>query len=181
MVGPDPSTPSIGLRGVRVERRLSVSSGQAALARVAGVLAGMAVSAVILRLTGRNPVSLLWKSADGTFGERRGVEEMGLLLTPILMNALAVHVALRMRIWNIGSEGQFFMGAWAAAGIGIHWGGPRYLELLAMGAAAAAAGAAWILVPARAGALARERDHHDAAPELHRHPVGRLVQLRHLA
>ena len=75
-------------------------------------------------LTGRNPPSLLWKALDGTFGERQGMDEM-VLLTPILMSALAVHIALRMKIWNIGSEGQFFMGAWAAAGIGIHWDGPR--------------------------------------------------------
>ena len=58
----------------------------------------------------------MWKAIDGTFGERQGLEEMVLLLTPILMNALAVHIGLRMKLWNIGSEGQFFMGAWAAAG-----------------------------------------------------------------
>ena len=75
-----------------------------------------------------------------------------MLLTPILMNALAVHIALRMKIWNIGSEGQFFMGAWAAAGIGIHWGGPRYLVLFVMALVAAVAGAVWILVPALARA-----------------------------
>ena len=68
------------------------------------------------------------------------------------MNALAVHIALRMKIWNIGSEGQFFMGAWAAAGVGIHWDGPRYLVLAAMALGGVAAGAAWILVPALARA-----------------------------
>ena len=112
----------------------------------------LVVAAVILAVTARNPVSLLWKSLDGTFGERQGLEEMALLLVPILMNALAVHVALRMKIWNIGSEGQFFMGAWAAAGIGIYWGGPRYLVLLVMSLAAGVAGAAWIVVPAFARA-----------------------------
>jgi ABC-type uncharacterized transport system permease subunit len=139
-------------RRLRLERRLSVSGGEAALARVVGVSGGLLVAAVILRLTGRNPATLLWKAIDGTFLERHGLEETGLLLTPILMNALAVHVALRMRLWNIGSEGQFYMGAWAAAGIGIHWGGPRYLVLIVMAVAAAAAGATWILVPALARA-----------------------------
>ena len=108
-------------------------------------------------------MSLLWKSLDGTFLEVQGMEELGVLLTPILMNALAVHVALRMKIWNIGSEGQFFMGAWAAAGIGIHWGGPRYVVLLVM--AHRGCGRRCGVDPgARAGprALAGERDHHDA-------------------
>jgi ABC-type uncharacterized transport system permease subunit len=57
-----------------------------------------------------------------------------------------------MKLWNIGSEGQFFMGAWAATAIGIHWGGPRYLVLLVMAVAAIVAGALWILVPALARA-----------------------------
>jgi simple sugar transport system permease protein len=57
-----------------------------------------------------------------------------------------------MKLWNIGSEGQFFLGAWATAGIGIHWDGPRALVLVVMAAAAAAAGAAWILIPALARA-----------------------------
>ncbi len=147
------STPLVEPRRLRLERRLHVTPGQAALARVGGVLTALVVSAVIMALTGRNPVSLLWKSLDGTFGERQGLEETGLLLTPILMNALAVHIALRMKIWNIGSEGQFFMGAWATAGIGIHWDGPRYLVLVVMAVAAALAGAAWILIPALARAL----------------------------
>jgi general nucleoside transport system permease protein len=146
------STPLVEPRRLRLERRLNVTPGHAALARVGGVLVALIVAAVILALTGRNPLSLMWKSLDGTFGERQGLEEMGVLLTPILMNALAVHVALRMKIWNIGSEGQFFMGAWAAAGIGIYWTGPRYLVLLVMAMAAALAGAAWIVVPALARA-----------------------------
>jgi simple sugar transport system permease protein len=146
------SIPPVEPRRFRLERRLNVTPSQAALARVGGVFAALIVAAVVLTLTGRNPLSLLWKSVDGTFGEVQGVEELGVLLTPILMSALAVHIALRMKVWNIGSEGQFFMGAWAAAGIGIHWGGPRYVVLFVMALVAAVAGAVWILVPALARA-----------------------------
>jgi general nucleoside transport system permease protein len=146
------SPPLAASRSWRLERRTSVTPGQAALARVVGVVIALLVAGLILAVTGRDAVQLLGKAIDGTFGERQGFEEMLLLLTPILMNALAVHIALRMKIWNIGSEGQFFMGAWAAAGVGVHWGGPRYLVLAVMALAAIAAGAAWILVPALARA-----------------------------
>lgn len=122
------------------------------MVRVAGAVAGLLVSGFILLLTGRNPFLLLWRAVDGTFFELKGLEETGVLLTPILMSALAVHVALRMKAWNIGSEGQFYMGAWAAAGIGIHWDGPRALVLVVMALAGFAAGAAWIAVPALARA-----------------------------
>jgi general nucleoside transport system permease protein len=146
------SPPVPAPRPWRLERRTSVTSGQAALARVVGAVVALLVAGMILALTGRDALGLLGKAIHGTFGEQQGFEEMLLLLTPILMNALAVHIALRMKIWNIGSEGQLLMGAWAAAGVGIHWGGPRYLVLVAMALAAIAAGAAWILVPALARA-----------------------------
>ena len=74
------------------------------------------------------------------------------------------------------------MGAWAAAGVGIHWDGPRYLVLAVMALGRDRRGRG---VDPRAGAgpgpLAGQRDHHHAAVELRRRPVGRLVQLRHLA
>ena len=146
------SPPVAAPRSWRLERRTSVTPGQAALARVVGVVVALLIAGMILALTGRDALGLLGKAITGTFGERQGFEEMVLLLTPILMNALAVHIALRMKIWNIGSEGQFFMGAWAAAGVGLHWGGPRYLVLVVMALVAIAAGAAWILVPALARA-----------------------------
>ena len=139
-------------RSWRLARRSGVTSRQTAMARIAGVLGALIIAGVILALSGRNAPSLLGKALDGTFGERQGLEEMGLLLTPILMNALAVHIPLRMKLWNIGSEGQFFMGAWAAAGVGIYWGGPRYVVLVVMALAGMAGGAMWILVPALARA-----------------------------
>ena len=63
-----------------------------------------------------------------------------------------MHIALRMKVWNIGSDGQFLMGAWAAAAIGIHRDGPRYVVAARDGARGAVAGAVWILVPALARA-----------------------------
>ena len=68
------------------------------------------------------------------------------------MTALGVALSLRMKVWNIGSDGQFLMGALAAVGVGIHMDGPGWLVLILMAVAATLAGAAWILVPALARA-----------------------------
>jgi ABC-type uncharacterized transport system permease subunit len=38
---------------------------------------------------------------------------------PILLTALACIVAFRMKLWNIGADGQMFLGAWAATGVAI--------------------------------------------------------------
>ena len=39
--------------------------------------------------------------------------------SPILLTTLACIIAFRMKLWNIGADGQFFLGAWAATGIAI--------------------------------------------------------------
>jgi len=39
--------------------------------------------------------------------------------SPILLTALACIVAFRMKLWNIGADGQMFMGAWAATGVAL--------------------------------------------------------------
>jgi simple sugar transport system permease protein len=39
--------------------------------------------------------------------------------SPILLTALACIVAFRMKLWNIGADGQMFLGAWAATGVAV--------------------------------------------------------------
>ena len=39
--------------------------------------------------------------------------------SPILLTGLACILAFRMRLWNIGADGQMFMGAWAATGVAV--------------------------------------------------------------
>ena len=63
------------MRTIRFERRLHIEPRQAALARVAGAVAGLLVAGFVLLITGRNPFSLLWKSIDGTFLQSQGREE----------------------------------------------------------------------------------------------------------
>jgi general nucleoside transport system permease protein len=107
---------------------------------------------VLLQLTGRSAPSLAGEVFRATFGNRFGLESTAVLATPILIDAVAVAIPLRMRLWNIGVEGQFYMGAWAAAGVGIYVDAPDPILLLLMAVAGAAGGAAWILIPAIARA-----------------------------
>jgi general nucleoside transport system permease protein len=138
--------------GPRFERRLHVEPRRAALCRIAGLLVGLAVAGLALQLTGRDTIQLAIEVARATFGSRFGLEETAIIATPILLDAIAVSLALRMRLWNIGVEGQFLIGAWAATGIGIHLQIADPLLLFLMALAGMAAGAAWILIPAIARA-----------------------------
>jgi general nucleoside transport system permease protein len=69
--------------------------------------------------------------------------------TPLLILGLAVAIAFRAGMWNIGAEGQFYAGAVAATWIGTTWGMTSHLAaFLVVPVLAAAAGALWVAVPA---------------------------------
>ncbi len=136
----------------RLERRLEVDARRGALTRIGGAVAAMVLAGVLLLLTGRNAFWLFWQGLDAIFGSQRGIEGVALRAIPILMTALGVALSLRMKVWNIGSDGQFLIGALAAVGVGIHMDGPGWLVLIMMAVAATLAGALWILVPALARA-----------------------------
>ena len=136
----------------RLRRRLEVDARRAATSRIGGAVVAMVVVGVLLLLTGRNPFWVLWQALDAIFGSQRGIEGVALRAIPILMTALGVALSLRMKVWNIGSDGQFLVGALAAVGVGIHMNGPGWLVLIVMAVAGTVAGAAWILVPALARA-----------------------------
>ncbi|MBN1424533.1 ABC transporter permease [Candidatus Fermentibacteria bacterium] len=66
---------------------------------------------------------------------------------PLILTGLAVAVAFRMRLWNIGAEGQLYAGALAATYVALFtpdFGLPRAPLMLV---AACAAGAVWAAVP----------------------------------
>ncbi len=142
-----------GPRSLRLERRLHVEPRRAALARLAGLAAALVIAGIAIQASGRPTLSLGRDVLKSTFGNRIGLEETALIATPILLDAIAVAIPLRMRIWNIGVEGQFLMGAWAATGVGIFVNAPRPVLLVLMALAGMAGGALWILVPALARAL----------------------------
>jgi general nucleoside transport system permease protein len=140
------------MTGFRFELRLDTDARRSALYRVMGAAGGLLFAGFLLLVSGRNPFRILWQAIDAVVGSQRGLEGAGLRAIPILMCALAVALSLRMRVWNIGSDGQFLIGALAAVGVGIHVSTPSFVTLVLMALAAAVAGALWILVPALARA-----------------------------
>ncbi len=84
-----------------------------------------------------------------SFGSPTGIEDVATLATPLILTGLAAAIPLRLGLWNIGAEGQLFIGAWAAAGTAfllpdLGWA----LLVPAMFVAGAIGGAAWVLLPA---------------------------------
>jgi general nucleoside transport system permease protein len=86
---------------------------------------------------------------EASFGTVDGFEQTLVRATPLVLTGLAVTVALRMNVWNIGAEGQMALGAVGATLVAFHAGSLSALPLLVLmfvGGAVAAAG--WALIAA---------------------------------
>ena len=90
---------------------------------------------------GYEPAEVFSTAFRKTFLQSRGIMENIVMLIPISLCALAVAFAAKAGLWNIGVEGQFYIGASAATGVALafpNW--PAALLLPAMFIAGAAAG-----------------------------------------
>jgi len=111
--------------------------------------AALIVSGLVILLSGGSPVVAFGALVEGSFGSLDSLSELGVKTCPLLITGLAITVAFRAGVWNIGAEGQLAMGAMAMAGLGTRVGGlasPVGLTLCI--AAASLAGAAWAAIAA---------------------------------
>jgi simple sugar transport system permease protein len=124
------------------------------LAPVAAALGALAlttaVGAVALWLGGYDAHAAAWALVRGAVGSRAALLSVTLVRSvPLVLTGLAVALAFRAGVWNIGAEGQLYAGALAATWTGLHGGAlPGWLLAPTVLGSAMAAGAAWAAVPA---------------------------------
>lgn len=138
---------------MRLEKRTEVSPAALVIAPVAAVAFTLLVSSLLVLWAGA-PVSSTWAALlRGGFGSVFALTETLTRATPLILTGLAVTVAFKARLFNIGAEGQLYAGALAAVAVGgLHGGSgfalPAPLLFVLMLAAAAIAGALLLLGPA---------------------------------
>lgn len=81
------------------------------LAPILGALLALLLGGVLLQLSGANPVQAYQVMLIGAFGGARQWTETLLKATPLLIIGLGMTIAFRCRVWNIGAEGQYYIGA----------------------------------------------------------------------
>ena len=89
-----------------------------AAARVVPAALSLAVAlligALLLLLSGRNPVEAYSALLAGAFGSPARLAETLVKMTPFLILAISVSISFRCGVWNIGAEGQLILGAIAS-------------------------------------------------------------------
>ena len=129
---------------LRARRGLLLSLG----IPLVSVLLALGVAGALLWANGTDPLAAYRSMAEAAFGSTFALSTTIVKALPRLLPALGIALALRAGLWNVGAEGQLYMGALAAAGVALY--GPELtfpvgtaLALLA----AVVAGSLWGAIP----------------------------------
>jgi len=129
-------------------KRISKYSLLEVAAPLIGFAASMVFLLVIVLVVGENPgkaASAIWKMTFATSAKAATLLSMSI---PLYIAGLAVALAFRASIFNIGVEGQYFVGALTGAMAGIYLQLPAWLHVPVVVLCAMLGGMLWALVPA---------------------------------
>ncbi|HWX08979.1 MAG TPA: ABC transporter permease [Gaiellaceae bacterium] len=135
---------------MRIERRLRQPRWLIFVVPAASIVFGFFASGIVLLTTGHDPLSSYRQLFDAAFLNRGALGDTLTSATPLAFTGLAAAAAFRMRLFNIGAEGQLYMGTITGAAAGLYFGGnggPSAFAIAAMVVAGCAGGAAWALIP----------------------------------
>ena len=106
-------------RMVVIERRGHASLAIRILVPIISIAAAGLIGAVLLVSDGHSTVEVYREVLSSGYGGSRQLIRALILATPLILTALAAAVAFKMRIWNIGAEGQLYLGAIVGSGVAL--------------------------------------------------------------
>ena len=137
---------------IKLEPRLEEPSTKLTLGVTLGaVVMALILGGIVIAVVRGNPFRTYAYIAGASFGSIGVLSDTIVKATPIILTALACSIAFRMKLWNIGAEGQFIMGAWGASAVVLApivlAEASRWLFIPVMALAGLGMGAAWGFIP----------------------------------
>lgn len=132
----------------KLQRRGDYSRLRGYAFKIAAVGLALLIAGVALEADGKAPLVLARTLLNTSFNTVFGRKQLYLLATPLIFNGAAFLVASRMQLFNLGLEGQLYIGGFAAIAVGLFVPGPPLVILLLMFLASVLAGALYALIPA---------------------------------
>lgn len=136
---------------VHISKRDSISKLKAWEIRLIAVVLSLIVCAlVIVPITHQNPLNIYLGIIDGAVGTNLRIWVTIRDSLILLIVAIGLTPAFKMKFWNIGAEGQILMGGAATAAMMIYFGDamPNWLLLVLIFVVSALAGMIWGVIPA---------------------------------
>lgn len=119
---------------------------------IGAIVLAFLISALILLLIGGDPIRTFGYFFNAAFGSWGALSDVVVKATPLLLIGLGCGLAFRMRLWNIGAEGQFYFGAFFASLVPLvplvdMETTPKFVILLIMGLLGMLGGGLYGLIP----------------------------------
>lgn len=133
---------------LRFEKRLIAPPWMAYAVPVASIVVALLLGAVLFAAAGVNPLRA-YRTMFSAFGSPDGLAGTTAKAIPLILTGLGVGIAFRTLLWNIGAEGQLYIGAFAATAVALYVlpEAPPIVLIPAMLVAGFLAGALWGLIP----------------------------------
>ncbi|MBL8583771.1 MAG: ABC transporter permease [Rhizobiaceae bacterium] len=134
---------------MRLEPKPTRPVGILLLYPAAAIAATLVFASLLVLAAGASPFSVFYLVAKGAAGSQFALLETLTRATPLIFTGLAVAVAFRARLWNIGAEAQLYIGAVVTVVLGtglLPW--PSFFLLPVIAFCAMIAGAALLAGPA---------------------------------
>jgi simple sugar transport system permease protein len=143
---PSPRERSFRIGRLNLEIRQQLPGWQQAVILAAAVLIGLFLSGTILVIAGVSVSDLFEEFIVDTLFDGQNFRAVMFQAAPLILVGVGAAVALRVRFWNLGIEGQMIWGGIGATAISLYHVGPPLLRLPLMIVAAAVAGLVWVLI-----------------------------------
>lgn len=99
---------------MRLEPRYNLPAWYTAVLPLLALLTAFVLCSFLIIWAGESPFTAYWALIKGAVGSRFALTESLTRAIPLIFTGLAAAVAFRAKFWNIGAEGQLYMGALAA-------------------------------------------------------------------
>jgi simple sugar transport system permease protein len=116
-------------------------------APVAAVVLALAAGGVLIAAIGQSPLEVYGLLVRQAFGTGYGFGQTLFKATPLVFTGLSVALAFRSGLFNVGAEGQMYLGGFAAGLVGAYVALPGWMLLPLSLLAAACAGGLWGAIP----------------------------------
>lgn len=118
------------------------------LSSIGAAVGALLLGGVLILLAGFDPVQAYAALFSGAFLEYHGLASTLVKMSPLILAGLAVAMPLRAGLFNIGAEGQIYLGGLLAAWVGLLLPAvPGWLGIIICSLAGVAGGALWGAIP----------------------------------
>ena len=137
---------------IKIENRVEDPPGWLSpVLSIVAVIIALLIGALVIWIAGGRPWAAYTHIAKYSLGSVGVLSDTMVKAIPLMLVGLACSIAFRMRLWNIGAEGQFFLGAFGASMVVLlpvlPMEAPKWLFILVTALFGMIFGAAWGFIP----------------------------------